>query len=772
MRPCYDEWLPYLLLFPDVRMIPRRILLLLCVLACDPSLIGSTIRAQDAEARSRADAAFVQKFVATHCAGCHGKDQLEADVSVARLTREGVTEDTSELFGRVLEQLEFRSMPPAEEDQPKQENVDQVKQWIRQQLAAAGIQAEIDHKLKQPSYANLLPHDPLFDGSVTGPAASPPRLWRIHPDAYVNFLAGFGNQLSKGGPLSKPFTVGEGKGEVTNYADLMQADSATLSQLMLNCRQIAQLQTVGFTRLEKDRKSGRMVEKIYRNAPNSFAEIMDFQGEHTDEQLLAAVTEEFGIVLNRKPNGDEAIAYQRLLRKAIGEGGAARGLRTMATAVLLRPEAIFRMEVGLGKTDKHGRRMLSPYELAHALAFALTDRAPDKVLLGPVSRNKRPTGPSLMDLARDGKLSTREDVRRVVTQMWETEHVEKPRILRFFREFFGYGDAEKVFKGDRGSRALHFSTLLQDADHLILHFVKEDKNVLAELLTTDRFFVVWRGRDGYDRTIDYVINRKKLREKPKDRNYRYFITRTEEKGLRAMPQANPEWRRVVRFYNFDEELWDYPLDQPFPMPTGQRVGILTHPAWLIAWSGNFDNDPIRRGKWIREHLLAGTIPDVPITVNAAVPEDPHKTLRQRLEVTREDYCWKCHQKMNPLGMPFEVYNDFGQFRDKEGLGHTKALQKPKETAPVVTTGEIINSGDPGIDGPVENLAELMEKLAGSDRVRQSFVRHTFRYWMGRNEKLADSPTLMAADRAYTENGGSFKSLVISLLTSDSFLYRK
>jgi len=128
--------------------------------------------------------------------------------------------------------------------------------------------------------------------------------------------------------------------------------------------------------------------------------------------------------------------------------------------------------------------------------------------------------------------------------------------------------------------------------------------------------------------------------------------------------------------------------------------------------------------------------------------------------------------MNPLGMPFEAYNDFGQFRDEEGLGHTKALQKPKKTAALVTTGEIINSGDPGIDGPVANVAELMEKLAGSDRVRQSFVRHTFRYWMGRNERLADSPTLMAADRAYKENGGSLKSLVISLLTSDSFLYRK
>jgi hypothetical protein len=31
---------------------------------------------------------------------------------------------------------------------------------------------------------------------------------------------------------------------------------------------------------------------------------------------------------------------------------------------------------------------------------------------------------------------------------------------------------------------------------------------------------------------------------------------------------------------------------------------------------------------------------------------------------------------------------------------------------------------------------------------------------------------MAADKTYVDNDGSFKAMVISLLTSDSFLYRK
>jgi hypothetical protein len=66
----------------------------------------------------------------------------------------------------------------------------------------------------------------------------------------------------------------------------------------------------------------------------------------------------------------------------------------------------------------------------------------------------------------------------------------------------------------------------------------------------------------------------------------------------------------------------------------------------------------------------------------------------------------------------------------------------------------------------------MERLAKSDLSRQSFIRHVFRYWMGRNEMLSDSQTLIAMDKAYLENGGSFKELLVALLTSDSFLYRK
>ena len=83
----------------------------------------------------------------------------------------------------------------------------------------------------------------------------------------------------------------------------------------------------------------------------------------------------------------------------------------------------------------------------------------------------------------------------------------------------------------------------------------------------------------------------------------------------------------------------------------------------------------------------------------------------------------------------------------------------------------MDSGDPTLDGPVDNAIEMIEKLARSKRVEQVFVRHAFRFWMGRNETLHDRPVLQAAHRAYRESGGSMNALVLSLLTSDAFLFR-
>jgi hypothetical protein len=115
--------------------------------------------------------------------------------------------------------------------------------------------------------------------------------------------------------------------------------------------------------------------------------------------------------------------------------------------------------------------------------------------------------------------------------------------------------------------------------------------------------------------------------------------------------------------------------------------------------------------------------------------------------------------MNPAGLGFEMFDHFGRFRTEE-LGK-----------PVVTTAVLEKTGDPALDGTYSNGVEMIRKLTKSERVRQVFVRHAFRFWMGREETLADAATLQSADRAYVQSSGSMKALITALLTSDAFLYR-
>ncbi|MGB4741491.1 MAG: DUF1588 domain-containing protein, partial [Fuerstiella sp.] len=417
-----------------------------------------------------------------------------------------------------------------------------------------------------------------------------------------------------------------------------------------------------------------------------------------------------------------------------------------------------------------------------------------------------------------------------------------PNSIKLFKDVARsggfYDNAGRDYSGTAGS-------VTNEADRVVDRILTEDTDVFARLLTTDEFFVLhtksneegqkivadWRrayeglkDTDWKNKTeqalLDNFEERKELfaiiritdlREDRRKNNIRdferfmSFFEHTFGKGitpvtfpwffhggqkfrhseiysLPPVPGAGPldyqgRWSRGK--YE-DVETWDYPVVQPFKIEN--RKGILTHPAWLLAHAQNTETDPVRRGRWIREKLLAGRVPDVPITVDAQIPEDHHRTLRERLDsVTGKQECWKCHQQMNPLGLTFEIFDDFGRFRTDESLEHPdnliqqgngKTSADVYKTKPVNATGSLSGTGDSALDGDVADAFELIDRLAKSDRVRQSIIRHAFRYFMGRNEMLSDSQTLIDADQAYVESGGSFRAVVVSLLTSDSFRYRK
>ena len=654
---------------------------------------------------------IVAPFLAQNCVSCHGPTKQKARLALHKLEGNiAGNESEAKVWETIFEQLQKGEMPPKEEPRPQADSQKRVMAWIQGELAKA---ATVVTTSIYSSDGNRLSHELLFSkgNSPAIAPATPARLWRISPMIYN----AEGLRVARSHPASSPFSLADSD-SFKDYASLYRVDEPETELLIGNAFSIAD------DMMYKPKKFG--------GESKPFANFID-ASKWDDALALAALKASFSQILRRTMTDAESQRYGKLLKETSDDQGREKGIQTVLAALLLRPDSVFRFELGAGKPDVHGRVMLGPRELAAAISYALTDSAPDQTLLSA---------------ADDGKLNNRDEIKRQVTRLLNDSQVYKPRILRFFQEYFGYTECAEVFKDDATRKAANLTgrympeTLVEDTDELILYVLKQDKDVLHELLTTNKSFVSsGKQMEAWNKT-------KKKREDDAKKN-----------GTEPSKHPFGKKNQLFQHYNIKPEEW---ADiQPLTLSPEQRSGVLTQPSWLIAHSTNFENHAIKRGKWVRENLLGGAIPNTPITVDAKLLEDTHLTLRERMKPTRESFCWKCHQQMDPLGFPFEAYDHFGRFRTTE-------LDKP-----VDSSGAITGSGDAKVDGPVKDAVEMMKRLASSERAEQVFVRHAFRFWLGRNETPSDAPTLQAAHKAYRDSGGSMNALIVSLLTSDSFLYR-
>lgn len=681
----------------------------------------------------------IKPFLLKHCSDCHGPDAMEGDLTLHAIDPNLIEGPDIGTWRSVAERLVLGEMPPEGEPRPDPREREFLINWIKAELVKAGEDvSDIGAKLILPGHGNRVDHRALFSADPDTPTASPSRLWRLSPQIYVSYVPKVAGSRFH---TAQAFSSSPAEG-FKDYARLFVIDEPTVSQLLRNADAIVEYQCGSKGKQNKPLKE--------------FVPLIKEGAKPSDEKVLAAIEKQFHLALLRPPTDEERARYLELYRSNVADAGQVAGAKATLAAILMSPEALYRVEIGRGEPDEHGRRMLAPRELAYAIAFALTDEPPDAKLLAA---------------AEKGRLETRADVRREVERILDDPKIETPRITRFFREYFEYAAVEDVFKDVEPPTFWPPHVLVNDTETLIARILERDRDVLGELLTTNESFVNYR----YD-AREGKVKQGKFDKKPKPKKDK----KTGE--MIPPPPRDPEKNfRVHDAYNLPVD-WNFQSDQPLTLPAGQRAGILTQPSWLGGFATNNETHAIRRGKWIRERLLGGTVPDLPISVDAQLPDAPEKTMRERMEVTREDYCWNCHQKMNPLGLPFESFDYVGRFREKEKVLDVEATAENVDSkgkhkgdvfrgAPIDTTG-MVDGTEPELEGPVKDAVSLMHRLADSPHVRQVFVRHAFRYWMGRNETLDDGSVLVRADNAYVENDGSFRALVVSLLTSDAFLYRK
>jgi mono/diheme cytochrome c family protein len=681
----------------------------------------------------------VKPFFARHCVECHGAKNPEGELDVTKLDPDMKASADGARWALVVEKVKSGEMPPKEKPQPSAESVEATIRWARAEAKRSNRSFT-----KRVTYqnGNQVKHSSLFDPRHVPQFDAEPRIRPVSPEIYSQSIK---KDVHKEHAVNQPFSPSAG----TTFQDMGDAkiDEPVTAALLTNALGIV------------DRLSEHVIEdgKIAKaKGARELVTLFDPATPPTDAQIETAINFMFKKFLKRPPTAPELERFVQLMKRITAKAGQEAGTRHGLAAVLMLPEVIFRMEVGDGQPDQSGRRRLTPREIAFALSRALTDAPPDAQLLAAAS---------------SGGLDTESGVAEQVNRMLADAKLEKPRILRFFREYFGYHAAVDVFKEENsGGHARDFTshepaTLVQDTDRLVEYILEQDRDVLRELLTTNKSFVAYKNaanlkKNYADERAKFQANAEKNPEKFKGKVF------------------EPKTKLINESYN----LADYPDEQPVELPGDQRAGILTQPSWLVANSTSTENHAIHRGKWIRERLLGGVVPDVPITVDAQLPNAPEKTLRERMTVTEQEYCWQCHRLMNDLAYPFEHFDHFGRVRTAERVLDPEATaknvdKKGKSLGPVMrdvplkTDGLVAHVGFTALEGPVSSPVELMKRLAASEIVEQVFVRHAFRYWMGRNESLGDAASLQAAHKAYKESGGSMRALITAILTSESFLYR-
>jgi len=448
-----------------------------------------------------------------------------------------------------------------------------------------------------------------------------------------------------------------------------------------------------------------------------FKELVKVDATPSPQLVEESISLAFRKTIGRGPTAEETERFQAFHAKATDTGGHITAGKALLTAVLLQPEVLYRSELGKGDPDEFGRIRLSSREIAYALSYSL-DNQPIREFL---------------DASAQADLATNKHVAELVAKRLKDDSLlqdKNPRIIQFFREYFNYPFAKEVFKDQPEDGKHDANRLVADLETNIRDVLRADEEVLRTLLTTRKYYV--------------------------NANYK----NEKNKGVILVQGDHKTWPYQTSF-NLPHD-WKWSLaNQPVAFPKDERAGILTHPAWLAAWSGNFENHPVQRGKWIRTHLLGGTVPDVPIGVDARVPEKEHTSFRNRLkEATAAVDCQRCHIKMDPLGLPFERYDHYGR------------IQRLDAGQPVDPSGAIARTRFPQIHAEFPSPVAMIERLAASKEVEQVFVRYAFRFFMGRNETLGDANTLQDAHKAYRDGKGSFRALVASLLASDSFLLRQ
>ncbi len=191
-----------------------------------------------------------------------------------------------------------------------------------------------------------------------------------------------------------------------------------------------------------------------------------------------------------------------------------------------------------------------------------------------------------------------------------------------------------------------------------------------------------------------------------------------------------------------------------------RRGIFGHGSFLTLTSYPNRTSPVLRGQYILENILDTPAPPPPPNVPQLTPPGGGKakvSLREQMELHRESpACASCHALMDPIGFGMQNFDAVGRWRDKEqGL--------PINAADTLITGQ-------KFAGP----EELMKIISEDNReaFHHALAVKLLTYALGRGVDWYDRPAVEGIVMKAGAQDGRFVSLINAVVTSVPFQFRR
>ena len=412
----------------------------------------------------------------------------------------------------------------------------------------------------------------------------------------------------------------------------------------------------------------------------------------TDEEYTRDILERFLPQAFRRPVDQGTIeSYLEIAKQRWAQGGDFdAAMHLLIRSILISPRFIYRL-ASPGDLDE--------YDLASRLSYFLTQRPPDDRLL---------------DLAKNGKLSNPEILRKEAIRLMPSKPTDA-----MVQSFTGQWLDTNLLPEIMPDAAFNFS----EAEIVLAE--QEVEHFFTEILTQNLPMTDFIDPDFHYTTPEFAED-----------NYQY--TQIENTSIQSTSMDTESGLRKL------------PIDRG-----GRYGGLLTQSAVMTATANGVDTQPVLRGVWLLENILGMPPPEPPKNVPALTPDTQGATTPRDLLAKHTDdaACYTCHQLIDPLGFVMENFDPVGNWRD----------EWPKINTRIDPSGKLPDGT------PIKDVTDLKSWLVNNiDLFSACLSEKLLTYATGRVPNFAERKEIETIVHENHQNGNGFQDLVLALVTSETF----